>query len=75
MCENTVTTWANHSQEKERIEYETRLKISNAIQRKINIVKEGNISGEFLLGLELANALVLDVLNVTLDDKPQNPLL
>jgi hypothetical protein len=75
MCENTVTTWANHSQEKERIEYETRLKISNAIQRKINIVKEGNISGEFLLGLELANALVLDVLNATLDDKPQNPLL
>jgi hypothetical protein len=74
MCENVVTTWANHSQEKERIEYETRLKISNDIQRKINIVKEGNLSGQFLLGLELANAMVLDTLNDALDDGLQNPL-
>lgn len=71
---DAMTDWTKYSQDKESIEYELRLKISDAIQRKINIAKESNISNHFLLGLELANAVVLDRLNDALDEEEENLL-
>lgn len=72
---DAMTDWSKYSYDKETIEYELILKISNEIQRKIVNAKELKISNHFLSGLELANAVVLNRLNNALDEEQQTLLL
>lgn len=71
----TSIQWSTYEQERSRIEYETRLKIAESIQRKINIVRESGISNHLLIGLELANAIVLNMNSSEIDESEQPTLM
>lgn len=66
--------WSSFDQERSRIEYETRLKIAELIQRKVNIVRESNLSPHLLFGLEVAKTIVLDM-NTSDNDATDQPTL
>lgn len=76
MSDDTAVKWSNYEEFRSRVEYETRNKISEKIQRKINIVKESQISKDLYIGLEIANAIVLGTLNdEPLDGLTEEPTL
>ena len=52
-----MTDWSSYSQDRERIEYETRHKIAATIQEKI--ASERQMNTHFISALELANSIVL----------------
>ena len=70
----TSISWSTYEQERSRIEYETRLKIAENIQRKVNIVRESGLSRDLLYGLEIAKTIVLDM-NTSDNDATEQPTL
>jgi hypothetical protein len=73
--DNVAVRWSDYDEFRSRIEYDTRNKISEDIQRKIAIVKESSLPNEFLAGLALANAIVLQQTeDIVLDESPQTLL-
>lgn len=56
---DATTNWSTYPQDKERIEFETRHKISSAIQQKIDAASEKQMNTHFIAALELANSIVL----------------
>lgn len=73
--DNVAVRWSDYDEFRSRIEYDTRNKISEDIQRKIAIVKESSLPNEFLAGLSLANAIVLQQTeDIVLDESPQTLL-
>jgi hypothetical protein len=70
----TSISWSTYEQERSRIEYETRLKIAEGIQRKVNIVRESGLSRDLLYGLEIAKTIVLDI-NTSDNDATEQPTL
>jgi hypothetical protein len=73
--DNVAVRWSDYDEFRSRIEYDTRNKISEDIQRKIAIVKESSLPNEFLAGLALANAIVLQQTeDIALDESPQTLL-
>jgi hypothetical protein len=70
----TSISWSTYEQERSRIEYETRLKIAEGIQRKVNIVRESGLSRDLLYGLEIAKTIVLDM-NTSDNDATEQPTL
>jgi hypothetical protein len=73
--DNVAVRWSDYDEFRSRIEYDTRNKISEDLQRKIAIVKESFLPNEFLAGLELANAIVLrQTEDIVLDESPQTLL-
>lgn len=73
--DNVAVRWSDYDEFRSRIEYDTRNKISEDLQRKIAIVKESFLPNEFLAGLELANAIVLQQTeDIVLDESPQTLL-
>jgi hypothetical protein len=70
----TSISWSTYEQERSRIEYETRLKIAEDIQRKVNIVRESGLSRDLLYGLEIAKTIVLDM-NTSDNDATEQPTL
>jgi hypothetical protein len=70
----TSISWSTYEQERSRIEYETRLKIAEGIQRKVNIVRESGLSRDLLYGLEIAKIIVLDM-NTSDNDATEQPTL
>jgi hypothetical protein len=70
----TSIQWSTYDQERSRIEYETRLKIAEGIQRKVNIVRESGLSRDLLYGLEIAKTIVLDM-NTSDNDATEQPTL
>ena len=78
MCDDTAVRWSNYDQFRSNIEHETRNKISTQIQNKIAIVQEAGLSTEFLAGLSLANAIILNQVessNEKLDESKQLRIL
>lgn len=78
MCDDTAVRWSNYDQFRSNIETETRNKISVQIQNKISIVSEAGLSTEFLAGLSLANAIILNQIpenNTQLDESEQLRIL
>lgn len=71
----TAVTWSNFDEERSRIQYETKLKIAEDIQRKIVFAREGTLSPEFIFGLELAKALVLGLPQEETENQAELPLL
>ena len=67
-------SWSTYDQERSRIEYETRHKIAEDIQRKVNIVRESGLSRDLLYGLEIAKTIVLDM-NTSDNDATEQPTL
>jgi hypothetical protein len=73
--DNVAVRWSDYDEFRSRIEYDTRNKISEDIQRKIAIVKESSLPNEFLAGLALANAIVLQQTeDIALDESSQTLL-
>ena len=73
--DNVAVRWSDYDEFRSRIEYDTRNKISEDIQRKIAIVKESSLPNQFLAGLALANAIVLQQTeDIVLDESPQTLL-
>jgi hypothetical protein len=73
--DNVAVRWSDYDEFRSRIEYDTRNKISEDLQRKIAIVKESSLPNEFLAGLALANAIVLQQTeDIALDESPQTLL-
>jgi hypothetical protein len=70
----TSISWSTYDQERSRIEYETRHKIAEDIQRKVNIVRESGLSRDLLYGLEIAKTIVLDM-NTSDNDATEQPTL
>jgi hypothetical protein len=70
----TSISWSTYEQERSRIEYETRLKIAEDIQRKVNIVRESGLSRDLFYGLEIAKTIVLDM-NTSDNDATEQPTL
>lgn len=62
MSESDVTaiSWSNYGQERSRIEYETKIKYAEIIQRKIVVAREAELAPEFIFGLELAKSLIFN---------------
>lgn len=78
MCDDTAVRWSNYDQFRSNIESETRNKISAQIQNKISVVQEAGLSTEFLAGLSLANAIILNQIpdnDTSLDDSKQLRIL
>lgn len=71
----TAVTWSNFDEERSRIQYETKLKLAEDIQRKIVFAREGALSSEFIFGLELAKAIVLGLAEEKTDNQEELPLL
>lgn len=78
MCDDTAVRWSNYDQFRSNIEMETRNKISIQLQNKIAVVRESGLSTEFLAGLSLANAIILNQIpeeSKKLDDTTQLRIL
>ncbi len=79
MSDDVAVRWSNYDEFRSRIEYETRNKISAQLQTKIAVVKEAGLSTEFLAGLSLANAIILNQIpeenNEKLDESSQLRLI
>jgi hypothetical protein len=79
MSDDVAVRWSNYDEFRSRIEYETRHKISAQLQLKIAVVKEAGLSTEFLAGLSLANAIILNQIpeenNKKLDESSQLRLI
>lgn len=79
MSDDVAVRWSNYDEFRSRIEYETRHKISAQLQTKIAVVKEAGLSTEFLAGLSLANAIILNQIpeenNEKLDESSQLRLI
>ena len=80
MCDGSdvAVRWSNYDQHRSNIEMETRNKISLQLQNKIAVVKEAGLSTEFLAGLSLANAIILNQIteeSKSLDDTAQISIL
>ena len=79
MSDDVAVRWSNYDEFRSRIEYETRNKISAQLQTKIAVVKEAGLSTEFLAGLSLANAIILNQIpeenNKKLDESSQLRLI
>ena len=60
MSDDVAVRWSNYDEFRSRIEYETRNKISAQLHTKIAVVQEAGLSTEFLAGLSLANAIILN---------------
>lgn len=71
---NTVATWSNYEQLREQTVYETKLKLAELIQRKIDIVREAHISEHLLFGLELSKSIVLGTDIETTENQEVLPL-
>lgn len=71
---DVAVRWSEYDDFRSRVEYETRHKISNELQKKISIVKEAELSTNLLFGLELANSIVLNLTSVELDELSQRKI-
>lgn len=59
MMSDAMTNWSNYEETRERIQYETRHKLSKLIQENIDVASARGINNHFISGLELANSIVL----------------
>ena len=61
MSEDTAFTWSSYDQHKVQIESELRWKIAELIEQKIDASRTNEILSDYVLGLQLAKAIVLDL--------------
>lgn len=61
MTEINSITWSSYDQHKVQIESELRWKIAEVIEQKIDISRTNEILSDYVLGLQLAKAIVLDL--------------
>jgi hypothetical protein len=66
MTEINSITWSSYDQHKVQIESELRWKIAEVIEQKIDISRTNEILSDYVLGLQLAKAIVLDL------DRPES---
>jgi hypothetical protein len=61
MSEDTAFTWSSYDQHRMRIEYETRHKIAEVIEQKIEQARSRGVTNHFIAGMELGLAVVLNL--------------
>jgi hypothetical protein len=61
MSDDTAFTWSSYDQHRTRIEYETRHKIAEVIEQKIEQARSRGVTNHFISGMELGLAVVLDL--------------
>lgn len=61
MTESNSITWSTYEQHKVQIESELRWKIAELIEQKIEASRTNEILNDYVLGLQLAKAIVLDL--------------
>jgi hypothetical protein len=61
MSDDTAFTWSSYDQHRTRIEYETRHKIAEVIEQKIDEARSRGVTNHFIAGMELGLAVVLNL--------------
>jgi hypothetical protein len=61
MSDDTAFTWSSYDQHRTRIEYETRHKIAEVIEQKIQQARSRGVTNHFIAGMELGLAVVLNL--------------
>jgi hypothetical protein len=61
MSDDTAFTWSSYDQHRTRIEYETRHKIAEVIEQKIDEARSLGVDIHYIFGMELCFDLVLNL--------------